>query len=305
MAKTRISLQAQAIENQFRQAMAEADGGFDLEVHRANTRDAHELTGIPEGCRVEEIKIGDVESLQMIPPDDEEAFTTIFLHGGAFCLMSAWTHHRFAGHIALACRNRVVVPDYSLAPEHPYPAALNQCVQAISEIIQDDSSSPVALIGESAGGGLALSSLLRMRDAGDQLPFAAAFMAPWLDLTLSSPSVKDAAKIDVILTETNLSAQAKLYAQDADMTDPMVSPLFGTFQGLPPLYLQASGKDLLRDDCTRLEQAYAAQGLQLKHDLYAEMIHSFQFHAGRMPEADMAISDCAEFLRAAFKEHRA
>ena len=299
-----MSPQAEAIENQFRLMRVDAGGVFDLSAERNNTKDAHELTGVPASCKLERGKCAEVPILRMMPDNDQGRFKVIFLHGGAFCLMSAWTHHRFAGHIAVACKNQVIVPDYSLAPEHPFPSALNECVAVIAASQQAGDRLPAALVGESAGGGLALSSLLAMRDRDMQMPFAAVLMAPWLDLTLDSPSVRKAAEIDVILTEDKLKANADLYVGSASAADPLVSPLFGSFDGLPPLYVQSSGKDLLRDDSRRLQEAFGLQGIEIRHDFHADMLHSFQFFAGRMPEADKAIDSCAEFLQQALPDHR-
>lgn len=296
MANETLSPQALAIEEEFREIRAGDDGQFDLFLQRQNTVDACEKTGIPGRCKFEHGEVAGVPIIRIIPENDECQFTSIFLHGGAFCLMSAWTHHRMAGHIAEACCNQVIVPDYSLAPEHPFPKALEECVSVASALTQAEDGRPVALTGDSAGGGLALSTLFRLRDLGIPPPFAAVLMAPWLDLTLSLPSIKTAARSDVILTEINLRAYASLYAGDACLANPLVSPLFGSFSGLPPIYVQSSGKDLLRDESKRLQEVCVKQGIEIRHDCYSGMLHSFQFFAGRMPEADEAIMQCAEFL---------
>ncbi len=304
MANNKISPEALAIENMFREQRAGADETVDILTERENTKDVYELAGEPGGVRIEHEEIEGVPALRIIPDLDEGDFTVIFLHGGAYCLMSAWTHHRLAGHMASSCRRQVIVPDYSLAPEHPFPKARDECTAVLLSVQLENPEVPVALIGESAGGGLALSSLLTIRDGGQKLPFAAILMAPWLDLTLESPSVRTAAEDDVILTEGLLRAKAALYAAGADLNDPLVSPLFGKFAGLPPLYVQSAGKDLLRDDSSRLENAYIAQGLSLRHDFYTDMLHSFQFYAGNMPEADRAIVKCADFLHENFAKQR-
>ena len=290
------SPQAKAIENQFRLMRELPDTAFDLEQERENTLEAYELTGTAKRVRYERDALAGVPVLRAIPEVDRALFSVVFLHGGAFCLMSAWTHHRLAGHIATACRAEVIVPDYALAPEKPFPAALEECVAVVLRAREKQAHGLTALMGDSAGGGLALSVMLQIRDAGAAPPFAAVLMAPWLDLTLTSPSIRTAANEDVILTERNLRETACLYLNGARADDPRASPLFGTFGGLPPLYVQASGRDLLRDDCMRLRDAYTEQRLELQFELFPDMLHSFQFFAGNIPEADEAVRKAAAFL---------
>ncbi len=189
--------------------------------------------------------------LRAVPNNDQGRFSVVFLHGGAFCLMNAWTYHRLVGHIAQACEAQVISPDYSLAPEHPFPRALNECISAIAAAREEHPCRLIALVGDSAGGGLALPALLQMRDSGTTLPFGAVL----LDLTLSSPPPSS-----------------------------------------PALCVQASENDLLRDDCARLRDACTAQDLESQYELFAYMLHGFQFFAGKMPEADQAIGKAAGFL---------
>ena len=290
------SPQAKAIENQFRLMRSLSEEEFDLDQERENTRDAHELTGPPDGIRYERDELAGIPVLRAIPERDLGRFSVVFLHGGAFCLMSSRTHHRLAGHIASACKAQVIVPDYALAPERPFPTALQECVAVLGAAQDEQFDGMAALMGDSAGGGLALSVLLQVRDQGATPPFAAVLLAPWLDLTLSSPSVRSAAGSDVILAEDNLRKMAELYLDGANPDDPLASPLFGCFRGLPPLYVQAAGRDLLRDDCTRLRDAFTEQGLTMEYELFADMLHSFQFFAGNMPEAEDAIRRAAAFL---------
>jgi len=290
------SPQARAIENQFRLMRGISESRFDLEQERENTREAHELTGKAAGVRYEHDEMAGIPVVRAHPDEEHGRYRVVFLHGGAFCLMSAWTHHRLAGHIATACRAQVILPDYALAPERPFPAALDECVAVVGAARDEQPEGLTALMGDSAGGGLALSVLLEIRDAGTAPPFAAVLMAPWLDLTLSSASVRGAAGIDVILNERNLRETASLYLDGSAADDPRASPLFGRFGGLPPIYVQASGRDLLRDDCLRLRDAFAEQGVELQFELFSDMLHSFQFFAGNMPEADLAISQSAAFV---------
>ena len=178
------SPQAKAIATQFRLMRSISEEPFDLQQERENTRDAHELTGMPSGVTFESGEMSGVSVLRAIPEQDQGRFTVVFLHGGAFCLMSAWTHHRFAGYLARSMQGAGNSAGLQPRTGTPLPNALNECVSVIAAAIEDNQHRLTALMGDSAGGGLALSALLQMRDVGIALPFGAVLMAPWLDLTL-------------------------------------------------------------------------------------------------------------------------
>ena len=291
-----ISSEARDLERQFRELRADSSEHFCLETERENVSQAHELTAIPDQVVFEDEFLGGVPVLRAIPACDRGIFNIVMIHGGAFCLMSAHTHHRVAGHIANACQSQVIAPDYSLAPECPYPTALNECIAVIQAALDERDDGYTALIGDSAGGGLALSAALKLRDLGSTLPVSIVLFSPWLDLTLASPSVDKLEHKDPMLRKRNLSEMAKMYVGEADPKHPYLSPLLGSHEHLPPLYVRASGLDLLRDDGFRLREAYHLQGLDLHLQFDADMLHCVQFFAGNVPEADAAIADAAEFL---------
>ncbi len=291
-----ISIQAREIEDRFRFERARFQVGFDLHQMRHSLKQSYEMTGICDGVSYRSEILGNVPVIRAIPDRDRGQFNILLIHGGAFCLMSAQTHQRVAGHFAVACQSQVILPDYSLAPEHPYPTALNECVQVMAAAIAERTDHRTALIGDSAGGGLALSAALKMRDNNSQLPFAIALLSPWLDVTLASPSVDSLKEEDPILLKGDLEQMGRMYAGTADPRHPYISPVYGDFEGLPPLFVQVSGLDLLRDDGVRLREAYESQCLDLDFQLDDQMLHFFHFLAGNMPEADEAIALVAEFL---------
>lgn len=264
---------------------------FSLAVERANALSAGDMTGVPKGVTQRWRRIANVRCLYVRPAIRRHAAAIVFLHGGAFCLMSAKTHARMAGHIANAAGCDVILPDYALAPEHPFPAALNECRDVVAALLERGHR-PLALMGDSAGGGLALSVLLALRAAGSPLPGCAVLMSPWLDMTLSGASVAEAATRDVILVEPNLHEMARLYVGGANPTDPLLSPLNADLGGLPPIYVQASEYDLLRDDSLRLRD----RNPEIRVELWPEMLHSFPFFAGIVPEADAAIESASAFI---------
>ena len=287
-----LSEQAQQLFDEIRRANSGGDGAFSLEEERYNSSQAGILTGEPIGVEYQETSIAGLRTVLAQPEICSPRRKLIFLHGGAFALMSPETHSRLAGHLARACRAEVFVPEYSLAPEHPYPAALNECVEFTRHFTEARHlrNAAVALAGDSAGGGLALSAAMKMRDEGHALPACLVLLCPWLDLTLKSQSIETNRDRALFLSRRNLEAFANLYVSDAEqLSDPYVSPLYGNLAGLPPVYLQGAEYDMLVGDSRRLQRMALAEGAPLRFDLFPLMPHSFQFFAGTIPEADAAI----------------
>lgn len=293
-----LSDQAKTLFDEFRRSNS-GDEPFDLEVERYNSGQAGVLTGEPAGVEFETAHLAGLEAIVARPRFRDRRRKLIFLHGGGFALMSPETHRRFAGHIAKACRAEVYIPAYSLAPEFPFPAALNECVRFTRHFTDARriSNSQIVLSGDSAGGGLALSTALKMRDEGANLPACLVLLCPWLDLTLSSPSISQNRERAIILKKYKLEAVADLYLDSkVERADPLVSPVYGDLRGLPPIYLQGAEHDLLVGDAALLQRNAHDVEAALRYDLFPQMPHSFQFFAGTIPEADAAISEIGRFL---------
>ena len=287
-----ISQRAREIERQFESTPRAAE--FDLAQERLNTKDAHLLTGVPQDVSMEWETVAGASCIRMRPKDVRADREVVFLHGGAYCLMSAMTHHRFGGHVANAVKADVIIPDYALAPEAPYPIARDECLAVVQDRLAAGPGHCI-LVGDSAGGGLALSVACALRDAGEGSPSAVVLMSPWLDLSLSGPCLQSGNIDDPILSLRNLKALADLYRGDHDLTDPGVSPLFAKLHDLPPLLLQVAEKDLLREDAERLAARWPDPDA-LTVETCGGMLHSFQMFAGDMPEADLAIARIPAFL---------
>jgi len=213
--------------------------------------------------------------------------------------MSPETHRKFAGHIATACHAETYIPQYSLAPECPFPTALEEIVAFTRAFTESNElkNTNIMLSGDSAGGGLALSVAMKMRDDGLKLPASLILLCPWLDLSLASDSVNDNRDNAIILKKHKLEHFANLYVNDsADKTHPYVSPIYGDLAGLPPIYIQGAEYDLLVGDAIRLQKESRNVGIATHFDLFPQMVHSFQFFAGHFPEADMAISQIGDYL---------
>lgn len=286
-----ISPEAQALFDEFLAFSLEQEP-FELEAERASCIGMEERTGVPAGVRYQNDIVAGVPVITCIPPKETADFTAVFLHGGAFCLMSAQTHSRMAGHLALAMGARVVVPDYRLAPEHPFPAGLNDALAVVRA-----QPGPVAVLGDSAGGTLTAGCLLSLRGTPQQ-PFSGVMMSPCLDLTYSLPSIRENAGKDLILDAERMHYFTEIYMAGQPATTPLASPHFADVSGLPPVLVQAAGHDLLRDDALVFVERVQKSGGTAVLQFYPEMQHSFQFYAGRMPEADAAIKAAADFILA-------
>lgn len=293
-----LSEQARQLFDEIRRANS-GDDAFNLAEERLNSGQAGILTGEPMDVEFEETIIAGLRTVVAKPRILDPRRQLIFLHGGAFALMSPETHSRLAGHLARACRAEVYVPDYSLAPEFPFPKALDECVRFAQHFSESRITAGLSIVlaGDSAGGGLALSAAMKMRDAGIKLPACLVLLCPWLDLTLQSQSIETNRDRALFLSRRNLEAFANLYVSDADqLSIPYVSPIYGSLSDLPPIYLQGAEYDMLLGDSARLQKKALVEDAPLRFDLFPLMPHSFQFFAGTIPEAEAAISQIGHYL---------
>jgi epsilon-lactone hydrolase len=292
------SEQAETLFSAFAAANAAAgDEPFDLGTERANAEAAGDLPTRAPGVTAEVIAIAGRRALRLHPERRLEDRHVVFVHGGAYVLMSPDSHARFVGHLAAVTRAVVEMPSYRRAPEDPFPAAVDDVDAAITEVLSRHPPARTVVVGDSAGAGLVIAALLRRRDRGEEQPALAVLLAPWVDLSCSGESIVENDGRDVVLGRKNLTICADLYLAGADARDPLASPLFADLRGLPPCYLQVGEDDLLRDDSLRFVRAAQAAGVDARVDVYPGMPHDFQFFAGRIPEADGAIRSIDAVIR--------
>lgn len=226
------------------------------------------------------------------------ARTVLYLHGGAYAVCSPRTHRSVTFQLARDAAARVVAIDYRLAPEHPFPAALEDALAAYRQLVASGTPAhSIVLGGDSAGGGLSLATLLALRDARDPLPAGAVLFSPWTDLTGSGASMRDNATSDVMFSAPDVLAAARLYLAQAPADTPLASPLLGALHGLPPLFIQASDSEILRDDATRLAERVRAAGGRAELALWPEMPHAWHCLGRVLPEAREALRLAAGFIR--------
>jgi acetyl esterase/lipase len=230
------------------------------------------------------------------PPDK----ILFYLHGGAYILGSRRTHRQLASHMAREAGVTAVLPEYRLAPEHPFPAALDDAV-AVYRALLESGYSPhdIVISGDSAGGGLTMATLLALRHAGDPLPAAAVLLSPFLDVTGSGESVTTRADIDPWFNPQDLPVVARYYCPDEnEWRNPLVSPVFANVAGLPPMLIQVGDHEILLSDSTRLAENLEKSGVDVELEVWPDMWHVFQFFVGKMPESRQAIVKIGEYIRA-------
>ena len=224
--------------------------------------------------------------------------TVVYFHGGAYCLGSIATHRGLVGNLARASGVRVASLEYRLAPEHPFPAAVDDAVSAYRALLAAGASpTRVALAGDSAGGGLAAATLLALRDAGDPLPACAVLLSPWLDLSCSSESMRTRVEQDPLIRPDPLRSLGEAYLCGAGARDPLASPVYGDLSGLPPLLVQVGTAETLLDDSTRFAERARASGVDVALEVWDDMIHVWHAFSPLLPEADRAINGIGDYLR--------
>jgi len=256
------------------------------------------LHPVPDDVQVTEVSAGGVPAHWLTAPGAGPGRVLLFLHGGGYELGSLRSDGELAARLGRASGMRVLFPEYRLAPEHPFPAAIDDVLAAWRWLrTQGLDAASLAVAGDSAGGGLAAALLVATRDAGQALPAAAVLMSPTVDLTSSGASMTERADQDPISTPAMLRQFAAGYLAGADPTTPLASPLFASLAGLPPLLIQVGTADLLLSDSERLAAAAAQAGVDVTLQVGEGLPHVYQLLLGT-PEAAAATEQIGKFLRA-------
>lgn len=231
------------------------------------------------------------------PGGTPDAGTLLYLHGGGYIACSPETHRSLVGSLVRRLGMTAWVPRYRLAPEHPYPAALDDALAAYRFLLAQPEVRPDRLLvaGDSAGGGLALALLQRVRDLGLPLPAGIVAFSPWTDLAVTGASAEDNSARCAMFAAETIRRAAPLYAGTHDPKTPGISPLYGSFANLPPLLIQAATEEVLRDDAIRVADRARAQGGDVTLQLWTHVPHVWQFFSAVMPEAEAALRAVERF----------
>lgn len=266
-----------------------------IRAQRSMIRQAYLASTPPAGCRFEHTTLGGIPITRTRCQHSDPARAILYFHGGAFIIGTPDTHRGITGHLCVSSGASVYAPDYRLAPENPFPAGLQDAKATYLALLEDGiQPEQIALAGDSAGGGLALALAMMLRDEGVALPGAVVVFSPWTDLThsrLYEPPVEP------MLQKRWIDKAARLYCASESRKNPLVSPVYGDFSGLPPLLIQVGSEEILLNDAQRLAHAASRDGVEVHLDIFNSLWHVFQVHAGQLDRATEAMEQAGEFIR--------
>ncbi|MFF5437603.1 alpha/beta hydrolase [Streptomyces achromogenes] len=253
---------------------------------------------VPDGIRVTRTRLGNRSALHVEPDNESGAGTILYFHGGGFVFGSPETALPLTGHLVAKTGFKAYSVDYRLAPEHPFPAAIEDTLSAYRALLDGGTDpSAIAFAGDSAGGGLTVTTCLAARDAGLPLPAAILAFSPGLDATRTGESMDTKEGIDPIFTRKAVEHTGAMYLAGADPYQPLLSPaVLADLTGFPPMLIQVGTNEILLDDSTRLAARGRAAGVDVILDVTADVPHVFQSFAGVLDEADEALDRAALFL---------
>ena len=287
---------------QFREAALGSGAIPTIEEMRAGAEASMQMVGImPEGVNVTEIQVAGRRALQLDPVGASTDHVILYLHGGGYVMNSLETHKKLAAGVAAATGCRAISFDYRLAPEDPFPAAVDDALDAYRWLLANGyAPSRIAVSGDSAGGGLTVATLIAARDAGLAQPAATATMSPWTDLEGTGATMTANEGVDLMIDRAAMTGIAAIYLTGADPRSALASVIYADLQGLAPMYIQVGGHETLLDDSTRLAVRGAHAGVDVRLDVFPEMQHVFQSGLGMLPESDEALSRIGAYLRGRF-----
>jgi monoterpene epsilon-lactone hydrolase len=274
------------------------DGAFDVAAARTTMEAMTASSPLPDGTRIEPVDAAGVPAEWLDVPGVDPSRVLLYLHGGGYVIGSIASHRALAARIAAAAGVRALIIDYRLAPEHPFPAAVEDATAAYEFLLgQGIVPSRIAIGGDSAGGGLTFASLVALRDAGRPLPGAAIALSPWTDLAGTGESMTTRAHADPMVQREPLLANGALYLGEADARTPTASPLYADLAGLPPICIQVGTAETLLDDSTRIAERIRAAGGRVELEAFEDLIHVFQAFAPHVPESVEAIEKLGAFVK--------
>ena len=252
----------------------------------------------PTGTSRAVVNAGGVMAERVTTPAVHGNSHVLYLHGGGYVGGSPAYYRHLTWRIAAAARGLLFAIDYRLAPEHPFPAALEDAVTAYRWLLADGADPrQIAIIGDSAGGGLAFAMMLKVRDEGGPLPSVAVALSPWTDLALTGPSLRVNAEADPMLNVDDARLFADQYLAGADPHNPYASPLYGDLVGLPPTLIQVGSDEILLDDAVRMTERLRAAGCRVELEIWPRMPHVWQLFAPVLPEARQAVARIGAFVQ--------
>jgi acetyl esterase/lipase len=290
-----MSLRGELLRVGLRMLLKRRAGAFSVEDWRSNMRDMEKwVPRPPRDTETTVIEAGRLRFHCIATPASRPERNVLYLHGGAYMSGAPVYYRHFTWRIANALMARVWTLEYRLAPEHPFPAAIEDALAGYLLLAGASDTRELFVMGDSAGGGLALGLLLRLRDAAMPLPRAAVTLSPWTDLALTGRSLVSNAAADPMLNADHVPELVRCYLAGADPTIPYASPLYGDTGGLPPVLIQVGSDEILRDDAVRM--AEKLRHPQSRLEVWPRMPHVWQLFVPVLPEAHQAIARIGEFV---------
>jgi monoterpene epsilon-lactone hydrolase len=291
--------QKAGLDATMRQAPLDLNG--DLASLRSGFEEVMRYVPVPDDVQRVDIDLGGVSAIQVSIDGADSSNLILYFHGGVYVIGSAAASVPLVADLSRRTNAMVVTVDYRLAPENPYPAAVEDARTAYEGLLsQGVEPSSIAIAGESAGGGLAVALLLAIRDADLPMPSSAFLMSPYADLTLSGSTIIDKQDVDPLFTAEVLRLRVGAYVAGADPSDPFISPVFADLRGLPPMLIQGGSHEILLSDATRLAAKAAEDDVALVLEVTPGVPHVFQGYAAFLDEGDAALNRAAAFLQTHF-----
>jgi acetyl esterase/lipase len=257
-----------------------------------------ELWPVPADVKTQPVDANGVPSEWVAVPSSDPGNVIYYLHGGGYIIGSLNTHREFVSRLCRATGARALVADYRLAPESPFPAAVEDAVTAYRWLLgQGVDPKRTIIAGDSAGGGLTVAALVAIRDAGLELPAAAVCISPWTDMEGIGESMTTKAAVDPIIQKEFLDESAAHYMAGGDFRAPLASPIYADLSGLPPLLIHVGEAETLLDDSTRLAERAKVAGTEVTLEVWDEMIHVWHIFASMLPEGQQAIDRIGEWVK--------
>jgi monoterpene epsilon-lactone hydrolase len=273
--------------------------GIDLNEQRRLLKELISAQPLPADVTVTAGALGGVPTAEITIDGIDPRHVVLYFHGGVYVLGDAFQAASLAAQVGRRTRARVISVDYRLAPEHPYPAAVDDALAAYEALLQNGTApSDIVFAGESAGGGLAVATLVNARDHGLPLPAAAFVMSPYADLTLAGATMDTKGAVDVLMSRANLQSRVTDYTAGQDAALDLISPIFADLSGLPPLLIQVGSHEVLLDDAFRLARQAAADDVEVILDITPGVPHVFQTFAPILDEGAAALDRAGQFLSA-------
>jgi len=271
----------------------------ELEVtkERNDLENMGKMFKVPRQFKRIPVEIGKLQAEWIVPDEVQSKRTILYFHGGSYLAGSITSHQGMVANIAIAAKTRALMLDYRLAPEHPFPSAILDGLSAYEWMIKNGTSpDDVIIAGDSAGGGLTLALLLKIRDLNRDLPTMAVCLSPWTDLAGKGESIASNARKDIILNSKNLQKAARLYLKDESDLNPYASPIYADLKGLPSIMIQVGSDEILLSDSVNLAEKAKIAGVDVALEVWDGMQHVWQFGGKVLPEARKAIQSIGDFI---------